>query len=141
MLGMFNCGKPQHHSRFRHRALPERGWVQFLLLVLLNEESKHGYALIDEIEQRGFVQRGRFKTGSIYTILSRMEKNGLLKSTEKMSDEGRTRRVYSITEEGRNRLKLGLEHLLWRKKLLDKLEKYYKEYFGDNVSNAKSEEK
>ena len=132
---MFNCGKQHPHSRIRHRSLPERGWIQFLLLVLLNEKPKHGYALIDEIEQRKFVERGRFKTGSIYTILNRMEKNGLLKSIEEMSNEGRTRRVYGITKTGRDKLKLGLEHMLWRKKLLDELERYYKDHFGENVPN------
>jgi len=130
---MFNCGKHHSHSKVRHRPLPERGWVQFLLLVLLNENPQHGYALINEIEKRKYVDKGRFKTGSIYTILGRMEKNGLLKSMEMLSNKGRTRRVYGITKTGRDRLKIGLEHMLWRKKLLDELEKYYKDHFGDNI--------
>lgn len=118
----------QHH---RHHPLPERGWVQFLLLMLLNEEPMHGYQLNEVLEERKLVREGRFKTGSLYTILNRMEEKGILTSTQEESEEGRPRRVYSITKEGKTHLKQGLEYMLRRKRFLDEMEKYYRENFPE----------
>jgi len=60
------------HTRRHTGSHPERGWVQFLLLMLLNEKPMHGYQLAEELQTRGYVREGRFKTGSPYTILNRM---------------------------------------------------------------------
>ena len=65
------------------------------------------------------------------TILNRMEERGDLSSTQEFSEEGRTRRVYRVTDEGRRRLKAGLEYMLRRKRLLDELERYYEKHFPD----------
>lgn len=113
----------------RHRAFPERGWIQFLLLRLLYEEPMHGYQLIEELESRGYTRPGRFETGSIYTILKRMEMRGLLTSQETRSEAGRARRVYEVTEMGVEALKSGLEAVNRRKKLMDELASFYEEHF------------
>jgi DNA-binding PadR family transcriptional regulator len=113
----------------RHRAFPERGWIQFLLLRLLYEEPMHGYQLIEELESRGYTRPGRFETGSIYTILKRMEMRGLLTSQETRSEAGRARRVYEVTEMGVEALKRGLEAVNRRKKLMDELASFYEEHF------------
>lgn len=128
------CDCPGCHDNIRRhhrRPLPERGWIQFLSLMMLNEEPMHGYQLKDEMERQGYVRDGRFDTGSLYTILNRMEERGDLSSTQELSEEGRTRRVYRATDEGRRRLKAGLEYMLRRKRLLDELEQYYKTHFPD----------
>lgn len=128
------CDCPGCHDNIRHhhrRPLPERGWIQFLSLMMLNDEPMHGYQLKDEMERQGYVRDGRFDTGSLYTILNRMESRGDLSSTQELSEEGRTRRVYRVTDEGRRRLKAGLEYMLRRKRLLDELERYYETHFPD----------
>jgi len=99
--------------------------------MMLNDEPMHGYQLKDEMERRGYVRDGRFDTGSLYTILNRMEERGDLSSTQELSEEGRTRRVYRVTDEGRRRLKAGLEYMLRRKRLLDELDQYYNTHFPD----------
>jgi PadR family transcriptional regulator PadR len=118
-------------SRPRHHVFPERGWVQFLLLMLINERPMYGYEISEELEKRGFVRHGRFETGSLYTILNRMEDHGTLTSEQEESESGRTRRVYNITEKGREYLRTGLEHMLRRKKLLEDMERYYRQHFPD----------
>jgi DNA-binding PadR family transcriptional regulator len=128
---MFGCRSncsPQRVIK-HHRPLPERGWIQFLLLRLLYEKPMHGYQLIEEMEDRGFVRQGRFRTGSIYIILNRMEKHGLLSSKQERSQTGRKRRIYQVTSLGREALKRGLEHVLRRKVLLDELAAYYERHF------------
>ena len=111
--------------------MPERGWIQFLLLRLLHESPMHGYQLIESMEARGYVQSGRFETGSIYTILNRMEKRGLLSSVKSVGDNGRVRRIYSFTEVGEEALKRGLEGVIQRKTIMDELTEYYHQKFGD----------
>ncbi len=132
MLGM--CGRGDSHHRRQgprhpHRAFPERGWIQFLLLRLLDEEPTHGYQLMEELEDRGYVRSGRFETGSVYTILHRMEERGLLSSTKGTSEAGRVRRIYGITQAGREALKRGLERIIRQKKVMDDLAEYYREHY------------
>jgi DNA-binding PadR family transcriptional regulator len=114
-----------------HRSLPERGWIQFLLLRVLHERPMHGYQLIESMETRGYVQSGRFETGSIYTILNRMEKRGFLSSVKSTGETGRIRRIYSLTEAGEEALKRGLEGVIQRKTIMDELTEYYRQQFGD----------
>ena len=128
MLSMRGKEERTRHHRGPH---PERGYVQFLLLLLLNEEPMHGYQLAEELQTRGYVREGRFKTGSLYTILNRMENKGSLTSTHMESESGRPRRVYSITEDGKLHLKNGLQYMLRRKQFLDEMEQYYKRHFPD----------
>ncbi|MCW4048379.1 MAG: PadR family transcriptional regulator [Candidatus Bathyarchaeota archaeon] len=132
-------GKRHGEMEPRH-PLPERGWVQFLLLMVINEHPMHGYQLNEELEKRGLVKKDRFKTGSLYTILNRMEQHGSLASTQEESETGRTRRVYSITEHGRERLKTGLEYMLRRKRFLDKIERYYRVHFPEPHTNGEKED-
>ena len=99
----------------------------------------HAYQLSEELEKRRLVRKDRFKTGSLYTILNRMEEKGILSSQQEESEEGRPRRVYSITETGKSGLKNGLEHMLRRKRLLDELERYYQQYFPDAQGNGEQE--
>jgi|APSaa5957512576_1039674.scaffolds.fasta_scaffold04087_1 PadR family transcriptional regulator, regulatory protein PadR len=136
MLSMREMGK---RRRRHHGPHPERGWVQFLLLMLLNEEPKHGYQLAEELQTRGYVREGRFKTGSLYTILNRMENKEILTSKHEESEAGRPRRVYSITENGREHLKNGLQYMLRRKKFLDEMEEYYRLHFPKHATDGEKE--
>jgi DNA-binding PadR family transcriptional regulator len=140
------CRPDNRHRRRRrpprpHRPFPERGWVQFLLLRLLDEDPMHGYQLMEELEVRDYVRSGRFETGSIYTILNRMEERGLLSSTKSESETGRMRRVYDVTESGREVLKRGLESIIQRKKMMDELTEYYEERFRGSDRGDTSDEK
>ena len=138
-----NHPQMHHRTRRRHRhprTLPERGWIQFLLLRLLHETPMHGYQLIESMEVRGYVRSGRFETGSIYTILNRMEKRGLLSSV-KSAETGRVRRIYSITEAGEEALKRGLEGVIHRKTIMDELAEYYRQHFEDEAIPEKEHER
>lgn len=118
------------HTPKRRRSLPERGWIQLLTLRVINEEPMHGYQLIDEMERRELVETGRFETGSIYTILNRMEEHELLVSEKKEADSGRIRRVYSVTPKGVEALREGLLAVKKREKITDELVEYYEKTFA-----------
>ena len=79
-----------------------RGSTDGLLLFLINEEEQsYGYQIIKEIEKRS---RGylRFKEGTIYPALHKLENQGLIHGEWSELPSGQQRRCYRITEKGRN---------------------------------------
>jgi len=61
------------------------------------KEKVYGYMLIDELNDLGI---GACQQSTIYTILWRLEKLGIVKTEQKIVSH-RARRVYSITLKGR----------------------------------------
>jgi len=109
---------------------PERRWLQFLILRVVCEKSTYGYGLIKRIEE---LSEGihKIKSGTMYTTLRRMEKEDFLKSVWKKSKSGPDNREYCITKKGELFLKKWLEMILERKKMMEKMTRFYYEYFGD----------
>ena len=129
-LDKFGAGKKKKGG-YKFNPLMDKGWIKFLLLRLLYEEPKHGYQLVNEIVEKGFISSERVSAGSIYVTLNRMEHYGFLTSKKKTSDEGRERRIYTITIEGQKILKNGLETVLQRKTAMDDLKEFYDANFED----------
>ncbi|MGB9714585.1 MAG: PadR family transcriptional regulator [Candidatus Bathyarchaeales archaeon] len=107
---------------------PERGWIQFLIMRVLYEKPTHGYQLLEEIEKRSCGCH-KLESGSIYTLLRRMEEKGLLESKWEKVEGGPDRRIYNLTAKGVEALKMGLASIVKRKMLFDDLAKFYHEKF------------
>jgi DNA-binding PadR family transcriptional regulator len=77
----------------------ERGDIKYLILDLLMDKPRHGYEIIKELESRycGFYSPS---PGTVYPTLQMLEDLGWVKSKE---SEGK--RVYQITETGKQELK------------------------------------
>jgi DNA-binding PadR family transcriptional regulator len=75
-----------------------RGDVRTALLVLLAEEPRNGYQLMQEIEQRSG-GAWRPSPGSVYPTLQQLEDEGLVSTQER---DGQ--RVYDLTDAGRARV-------------------------------------
>jgi transcriptional regulator len=77
----------------------KKGSAEFLVLSLLEAESRHGYELSKLIEQRS---RGvlTFHVASLYPLLYRMEERGWIVGRWVERAGQRRRRYYSITREG-----------------------------------------
>ena len=71
------------------------GQLRLYLLALLNEGPRHGYEVIQDLEQR-FNGLYSPSAGTVYPRLAKLEEEGLVERT----DEGR-KAVYRITEAGR----------------------------------------
>ena len=80
-----------------------KGSTETLLLSLLANEPMYGYQLVQVIGKRssGYF---RFKEGTLYPALHRMERDGLVEGRWQMSPNGQSRRYYYITSNGRARL-------------------------------------
>ena len=85
-----------------------KGSTETLLLSLLANESMYGYQLVKEMDKRssGYF---RFKEGTLYPALHRLERDGLVNGKWGTSPSGQNRRYYHITTDGRAKLKLMLE--------------------------------
>ena len=79
-----------------------KGTLPVLILQVLSEGDRHGYAIAQEIKDRS---RGvlDFKEGSLYPALHAQEKKGLIRSFDRTHD-GRHRRHYRLTEAGKEAL-------------------------------------
>jgi len=88
-----------------------KGSSNSLLLCLLEQQPMYGYQIVKELEARsqGYF---RFKEGTLYPALHRLEKSGLITSEWQMLPNGRQRRYYYITAKGHS--KLAMEKIQWR---------------------------
>jgi len=75
-----------------------RGTLQYCVLALLAEEERYGFDLVRALaEADGMVT----SEGTIYPLLSRLRRDGLVESTWQESPSGPPRRYYHLTELGR----------------------------------------
>jgi PadR family transcriptional regulator, regulatory protein PadR len=77
-----------------------KGSSNSLLLCLLDKQPMYGYLIVKELEKKsqGYF---KFKEGTLYPALHRLEKSGMISSEWEMLANGRQRRNYSITDKGR----------------------------------------
>jgi PadR family transcriptional regulator PadR len=75
-----------------------RGTLQYCVLALLAEEERYGFDLV-----RGLADMDGMVTseGTIYPLLSRLRRDGLVESTWQESPAGPPRRYYQLTDAGR----------------------------------------
>jgi PadR family transcriptional regulator PadR len=79
-----------------------RGISTLTVLSIINEHSIngiYGYKLLKELEERTNNVL-ILSEGTLYPLLRKMERDGLLSSEKKVSDEGRERKHYFLTTEG-----------------------------------------
>jgi len=78
----------------------------FFVLTVLAGGPRHGYGLVDEVAE---LSRGRLRLtiGSLYGVLDRVAAEGLIEPDREESRDGRLRRYYRLTENGRRALALG----------------------------------
>jgi PadR family transcriptional regulator PadR len=75
-----------------------RGVLQYCVLALLAEEERYGFDLVRALaEVDGMVT----SEGTIYPLLSRLRRDGLVETTWRESTQGPPRRYYSATSRGR----------------------------------------
>jgi PadR family transcriptional regulator, regulatory protein PadR len=78
----------------------KRGSTEMLILALVEERARHGYEIAKLIEARseGVLQ---FHVASLYPLLYRLEKRGLIQGRWVEKAGERRRRFYKLTPEGK----------------------------------------
>jgi DNA-binding PadR family transcriptional regulator len=100
----FGFGPGRHHNHRRGRRA-RRGDIRSAILLLLAEEPRNGYALMQEIEERsGGIWRP--SPGSVYPALAQLEDEGLVQVIEQ---DGR--KAYALTDEGKAHVEEGRERM------------------------------
>jgi len=76
-----------------------KGSTETLLLSLLKNQPMYGYQIIKELEEKsqGYF---RFREGTLYPALHRLEATGLIRGRWEQHSSGKKRRYYSLTEKG-----------------------------------------
>ena len=75
-----------------------------LVLSILSEGESYGYAIIKRVRE---LSGGRMQwtDGMLYPVLHRLERQGLIKSFERVSEVGRKRKYYRLQDKGGETLK------------------------------------
>lgn len=68
------------------------------LLSLIEEEATYGYEMVDKLRERGLDLASE---GSIYPLLSRLQKQGIIEGYLVQSSSGPARKYYRMSEDGR----------------------------------------
>jgi PadR family transcriptional regulator, regulatory protein PadR len=75
----------------------------FFVLTALAEGPRHGYGIVGEVAD---LSKGRvkLKIGSLYGVLDRLAAEGLIEADREEAHDGRLRRYYRLTRDGRRAL-------------------------------------
>jgi transcriptional regulator len=92
------------------RAESLKGHLDGLILAVVADGPRHGYAIIEELKRRSGGSLD-LPEGTVYPALHRLEEAGLLSSSWSR-ETGRRRRVYELTRRGRR--ELGVRRSEWR---------------------------
>lgn len=80
------------------------GSTTILILKMLEEKDMYGYQIIETLAQRSN-DTFNLKAGTLYPILHNLNKQGYVQSYEKEEGNGKVRKYYHLTSEGKKLLK------------------------------------
>ena len=78
-----------------------KGILEGCVLAIIAKGETYGYEIIGELENAGFEDIGE---GTLYPVLTRLDKNKLIQCRRAKSPLGPVRKYYTITAEGRQNL-------------------------------------
>lgn len=84
-----------------------KGWLDVAILATLWQGRLYGLEIIRELETRSDLVVAE---GTVYPLLTRLRKDGLIEGTWEESDSGHPRRYYRLTSAGRTRAQALAKH-------------------------------
>ena len=99
--------------------------MQPSILMGLYTKPSYGYELIQTIQRFGFVE-GQAPPGMIYRHLRQLEEDGLVFSNWETEGVGPAKRIYQLTDEGKQMLAIWIGYMEKQaKNLSDLIKEYY----------------
>lgn len=83
---------PSHTTQLLH------GVLDMCLLSIIADEASYGYEMVSKLRERGLDLASE---GSIYPLLSRLQKQGMIEGYLVQSTEGPARKYYRMSSNGR----------------------------------------
>jgi PadR family transcriptional regulator PadR len=108
-MSIKNMPEPRNKEPHPPQGKQERYIQPSLLLGLLLKPS-YGYELIQNIQRFGFIE-GQAPPGMIYRHLRQLEEDGLVFSKWETEGAGPAKRVYNITDEGKEVLSIWIGYM------------------------------
>ena len=78
-----------------------KGVVEYCILGLLEREPMYGWTLSEALVSRKMIA----SIGTLYPVLTRLRAQGLVTTYDELSESGRARKYYRLTEDGTLQLK------------------------------------
>ena len=79
-----------------------KGTLEGIVLAILSGRPAYGYEITSWLREKGFTD---IAEGTVYALLVRIEQRGLVDVEKVPSEKGPPRKVYSLNDAGRARLK------------------------------------
>lgn len=121
-----SAGPCRQTSHFNFAA--PRNFVYPAILLLLGEEPRHGYRLLDALLSLGF---GPVDRATVYRTLSEMEADQFLQSWRAPATAGSTRHVYGLTDMGMLALRGWMDIVAEERDALDSVLKRFDVMLGE----------
>ena len=77
-----------------------RGALEYCVMALVQQTPRYAFEMIEALGQTGMLTT----EGTLYPLLSRLRRDGLVKTEWRESTDGPPRRYYELTAEGRRAL-------------------------------------
>ena len=93
------------HCKVGERMIPSqmlKGILQGSILAIIGQKETYGYEISQALSQYGF---GTISEGTIYPLLLRLEKGGLIVARFLDTGSGPKRKYYTLTDTGREELR------------------------------------
>ena len=78
------------------------GVLDMCLMSIIDEEASYGYEMVKKLRERGL---NLASEGSIYPLLSRLQRQNMIEGYLVQSSEGPARKYYRMSKQGRSALK------------------------------------
>lgn len=104
-------------------------FIQPAILKILFKEPQHGFSILSKLSESSIVEGNAPDPTGMYRMLKKMEVAGLLKSEWDLENSNQPRRIYSITNEGRECLKAWVVTLDSYSKRINEFSKEISELF------------
>lgn len=101
-----------------------KGILEGCVLKVIHDDEVYGYEIAEKLKVFGLKQ---VSEGTIYPLLLRLEKNGLLNSKKRTSPFGPDRKYYTLSQKGEDELSYFYSNWLELKEGIDKIFINFKE--------------